>query len=279
MRDMFRQSFNLFYYQQLSPADLVKKNIPATGTFAVDGAQPTTGNGITTFARAMATHPRFAVAWTQKLCTFANSVPCVETDPEFQRVATAFRQSNHDFKVLVRELFSSPLVTFTNRTDTFQDAGYALSIERRDVLCNALEQRLGVKDACGLAGTLFTHAPLARSVPGPGYGRAEVTPVLPRDPNMFFASATSNLCTKLAPLVVDAGMGTRWASARKDEAIADFVHVVMNLAPSDPRAPTVQQILADHHAAALAAKATARDALQSTFIVACTSPYALGIGL
>ena len=38
----------------------------------------------------LASHPHFAAAWAQKLCYFANSVACDETDPEFQRVVEVF---------------------------------------------------------------------------------------------------------------------------------------------------------------------------------------------
>ena len=39
----------------------------------------------------------------------------LKDDPEFQRVATVFKNSNFNFRTLVRELFSSPLVTLAAR--------------------------------------------------------------------------------------------------------------------------------------------------------------------
>jgi hypothetical protein len=285
MRDFFRQSFSLPYSTQL--LDLGRSNIPATGTFTVDNSAAVSGTGVAAFARALAQHPRFAVAWTQKLCEYANSADCAEDDPELGRVAEAFRASNHDFRVLVRELFSSPLVTFAARTRTAEVTGVAVGISRRETLCTALENRLQLPDLCqlsqGTAGVrnVFTSTArnLALSIPGAGYARGDTVPLLPHDPNLFFSSATENLCTLLAAQLVDGRPPSRYSSARRDEAIADLVVTVMGLPANDPRAAEMTSILTDHHAAALAAGATATLALRSTFTLACQSPLAVSLGL
>src|SRR5688572_20409038 len=92
MRDFFRQSFSIPYSTQIAGTGL-----PAMATFSVDGSAPVTGSGVAAFAQATASHPRFAVAWAQKLCQFANASPCADDDPELTRVADTFRASNHDF--------------------------------------------------------------------------------------------------------------------------------------------------------------------------------------
>src|SRR6185369_16372961 len=127
--------------------------VPATATFTVNGSPPVTGNGVGDLAVALATHERFAVAWAQKLCRLANSTSCSETDPEFQRVVAAFKASNHDFSTLVRELFSSPLVTFAADTSSTDENGIVVGIQRRETLCASLANRLGLTDVCGLRGT------------------------------------------------------------------------------------------------------------------------------
>lgn len=279
MRDFFRQSYSITYFKQLNPRN-PKNPIPAVGTFDVGVEAPTSGSGISMFAQAMAKNPLFAPAWTQKMCFFANSSPCVETDPEFLRVAAVFRDSRFNFKTLVRELFASPLVTFAATTQTARENGVIMSIARRESLCNSLAARLKLPNVCGLeAGGKTNFRNLAMSIPGAGYNRAEEVPLMPHDPNLFFISATENLCNLIAPLVVDAGAVTRYASTRKDEAIADFVATVMGMPPADTRAATMRQILSEHYDMAVAAKATARDALRSTFIAACTSPPAISLGL
>jgi Protein of unknown function (DUF1585) len=285
MRDFFRQSFSVPYSTQL--LDLGRSNIPATGTFTVDGSAAVSGTGVAAFGRALAQHPRFAAAWAQKLCQFANSAACADDDPELGRVVEAFRASNHDFRVLVRELLSSPLVTFAAPTRTAEVSGVAVGIARRETLCTALENRLQLPDLCelsqGTAGVrnLFTSTArnLALSIPGAGYARGDAVPLLPHDPNLFFSSATENLCGLLATQLVDGRAGSRYSSARKDEAIADLVVTLMGLPAGDPRASEMTAILADHHAAALASGVSATLALRSTFTLACQSPLTVSLGL
>src|SRR5439155_20920861 len=62
---------------------------------------------------------------------------------------------------------------------------------------------------------------------------------------LFFTSASENLCGVLAVQLVDNGKTSRYASARKDDAIHDFVATVMGLPPSDARAADMTTILTD----------------------------------
>ncbi|HEX7451644.1 MAG TPA: hypothetical protein VF294_05140, partial [Polyangiaceae bacterium] len=93
---------------------------------------------------------RFALEMTQKLCFFGNSSKCDETDPEMRRVAKAFQDSTFKLDVLVEELFSSPLITNAESTQTAQNLGATVSIVRRDQFCQALSNRLGVADICDI---------------------------------------------------------------------------------------------------------------------------------
>jgi hypothetical protein len=280
MRDFFRQSFSVAYSSQLLPG------LPAAGTFTVDGSAPVMGNGVAALAKAMANHPRFAMAWTQKLCQFANAAACEEDDPELVRVADAFRASNHDFRGLVRTLFSSPLVTFAKETKTATDNGVAIGIARRETLCAALEQRLGLPDVCAIKQAapgiknliVNTQRNLALSVPGAGYARGDESPLLPHDPSMFFSSATENLCGILAQSLVDKP-GGRFQAAQKDASIHDLVTLVMGLPATDPRAADMTALLGDHFLQALQSGVNSTEAMRSTFTLACESPLAVSVGL
>lgn len=293
MRDFFRQSYSIVYSQQL--ADFNRAGIPAAGTFAVDGSAPVTGSGVATLATAIAGHPRFALAWAQKLCAYANSRPCDEGDPELARVAGLFVESGFRFDVLVREVLSSPLVTFAKETVTAMKLGVSVGIARREALCGALESRLGFLNACGLrtlpagttggpTGTTLTRSRnLALSVPGAGYARGDDKPLLPHDPNMFFSAATDNLCATLAGQLVDVTTGGRWVSTDATTALRDFVTVLMGVPGADPRHGTLLGILTEHHTEALAALGSSRtaatNALRSTFVLACASPLGISTGL
>jgi hypothetical protein len=52
-----------------------------------------------------------------------------------------------------------------------------------------------------------------------------------------------------------------------------------SLVDGDPRSPEPPTILNEHYAAAVKAGATARDSLKSTFVLACSSPTAVSVGL
>jgi hypothetical protein len=284
MRDFYKQSYSLTYFQQLDLNN--KKNpLPAAGTFVVEGSGAVTGVGVETLARAIAQHPSFATAWAEKLCHLANSSDCRDDDPELVRVAGRFRDSHHDWKTLVRELFSSPLVTYAERTKTAETDGVVIAIARREALCARLSNRLGLADVCNLNGQSAVNkgvvgqvANLSVGIAGSPYSRADVRPVMPHDPNLFFVSATEKLCGVLAGQLVETMTGP-WKVAARDAALADFVHVLMGAPGADARAPLLLGILGRHYDAAVAAKETPADALRSTFVLACSSPLAVSVGL
>jgi hypothetical protein len=286
MRNFFRQSFNYYYSQQTDPA---KDQIPDLASFALGSSAPVSGSGIRDLAGALAKSELFAVAWAQKLCRLGNSASCSFDDPEFERVAAAFRDSNYDFKVLVREMFSSPLVTFATRTKSADDNGIVIGIQRRETLCTSLAHRLGISDVCSLHGTeglkkaalqqAQTAQNLAGAVPGDGYARGSEIPLMPHDPNLFFASGIENLCERLATQTIDAAVATKWSSGQRDAAISDFVSSVMGLPMSDERVPDLRAALEEHYGSAVAAGKTPTDALRSTFIVACSSPLSVSLGI
>jgi hypothetical protein len=286
MRDFYKQSFSITYFQQLN-AGTRRSPIPATASFNVEGAAPVTGSGVQIFARALAEHPRFPVAWTQKLCQLANASACADDDPELQRVAGLFRDSHYDWKALVRELYSSPLVTFASKTKNAETEGVVISIARREALCARLSNRLQIPDACNLTGAgglqqrgaATTAKNLSFGIPGSSYARADAQPVMPHDPNLFFTSATEKLCSLLAAQLVENGATSRWKVAALEDALDEFVAVVMGVPFNDQRAPRFRDVLARHYTAALAARERPADALKSTFVLACSSPSAVSAGL
>jgi hypothetical protein len=227
---------------------------------------------------------RFAVAVTQRLCYFANSAPCAENDAEFRRVALSFQNGNYNFFSLIKELFSSPLVTGASATTTFMQAGMPVSIARRDQLCAAISNRLGRPDLCSLVAILPTSAQTATnktatSVPADAFSRGSEAPITAADPTLFYAAGTEALCENLAPLVVDATANTVYTSANYATALPDMVTRVMGYPTTDPHYASALQILQEDYAANIATKAKATDALRSTFSLACQSPTALSFGL
>lgn len=227
---------------------------------------------------------RFALAMAQKLCYFANSAPCVETDPELRRIASLFESGGFNFPALMREMLSSPLVTGAGSTATATANGLNISIARRDQLCAALSNRLGKPDLCSLAVPFPSSAQaatlkIATAIPADAFSRGSEVPITASIPTLFYSSASELLCENIAAVVVDATTGAIYSSTMVPAAIADMVQRVIGYPPGDPLYAGAVQILQDNYDAHVAAKATATNALRSTFALACEAPTTLSLGL
>lgn len=290
--DPMRQFFQLWFYDNDTPKPAASAGMGAQPGF---GFGNVTGSGSTlvdfgNFIKQVtdtqvAGDPvnRFALEMTQKLCYFANSSGCDETDPEMRRVAKVFQDSNHNFKRLVRELFASPLVTSLAVTQTWQVKGATISITRRDQFCQGLSNRLNVADVCQMALPTPARptrlATLAGALPYDTFSRGVAEPVTPADPNVFYRSAGEMLCEAIAAQVVDSGTGAVFASTEPDVAVEALVSQVMALPPADARHTAAAVILKDHFTAAVKSGASATNAMRSTFSAACLAPSALGQGI
>ncbi len=276
MRQFFRQQYSYYFHPQTDPDEM-----SLSGSFGFRGVS-SSGRSVFDLASQLAAHPDFAGAWVQKLCTWANSMRCDESDPEFARIATIFSDSEYNWRTLEVTLFSSPLVSYLAPTQTVSDAGEMFPVSRRDHLCGALSNRLGIPDVCGL--DVNTVVPndlkqvqfIARVLPSDAYSRGAEEPVLANDPNLFFRTGMENIGTILAARMIDGASGSRWSSASPDAAIADFVHTLMGIGTG--RDATPLSILTGHMTSALAAGLSASDALKSTFVLACISPSVTGMG-
>ncbi|MEO6603406.1 MAG: hypothetical protein ABIQ16_26210 [Polyangiaceae bacterium] len=264
MRDYFRKDFD-FDYRQSAPAG------PSAPSFAFHG-QVHDGGGIADLATALAQHPKFATGWTQKLCYWANSQPCSEQDPEFQRVAAAFASSHFDFKTLLVELMSSPLVTGATETLTARDNPSFVSITRRQHLCQLLDARLGLEDACGVASNF------ASLVPRDDFARGSAEPVMTAVTGLSHYAATEKLCSRLAIRLVARGDNRRFSPASPQLALNEMVEQLMGLDAQHPQHDSARSTLGDHYQQALA-RSNPATALRSAFIVACMSPQVTGLGL
>ncbi|MBL9003481.1 MAG: hypothetical protein JNJ46_04490 [Myxococcales bacterium] len=283
MRQLFRQTYSFYGSEQ---TDAAQKTLAGAFAFDDEVAMNLTG-GISDLAANLAKHHRLPIAWTQKLCYYANSTACNEEDPEFLRVVDVFKASNFNFRTLLRELFSSPLVTLATRTKTFTESEAPVTIQRQEHFCSAISSRLGINDVCamntisGLTALQTAVSSLSLSIPAASYSRGAESPVVSRDPNLFFRASVENICRRVADEVVDKTPGTpRYTSAMPQPAIDDFVKTVMGIPVADARHAAARSILAEHFdAASKTAGIMARDALKSTFVLACSSPTSVSSGL
>jgi hypothetical protein len=284
LRSIFSSTFSWNYHNQLDTSLTAQK-----GMFSFQGViQPVSST--TDLGNVLAQHPLFGQAWVQKLCYYVNSSPCVTADPEFMRIVGLFQSSGYAWNTMVAELMSSPIVTNASETQTADTNGEVVAVSRRDHLCAAFDNRLGLADVCGLDAVTkkalsATVPQIVSGLPSDGYGRGSTIPVLPNQPTLFYRAGLENICESVAAAVIDVASAkqtagaTYWSSTQPDAAIADFVSTVMALVPSDPRAAPATQLLSAHFSAAMQQGASASDALKSTFVTACLAPTAISIGL
>ena len=276
MRVFFQQAYTTGYGSQQDP-----QMAALQGTVAVDGVtQP--GKSLDDMAATLANHPAFAVGWTAKLCTYANSTPCDPTDPELLRVAQVFKASNYNFRTLVRTLFSSPLVTGVSQTKTFKKQAMPASVVRANHFCHAMNVRLGLTDFCGasvLTGRPDTIINLAASLPSDSISRGQVNMVTPSQSSMFSRVGLELLCEQVATATTGDG-DAKFSTQNAPAAITQMVQQVMNLPDADARAADATAALQAHFSSASAVPGvTPAAALQSTFVLACTSATSALTGL
>ncbi|HVY25504.1 MAG TPA: hypothetical protein VHB79_03095 [Polyangiaceae bacterium] len=264
MREYFAQGFS-YDFQRPEKASTI------TPSFAFQGYVHD-GGALDDFAQALADHPGFATGWTQKLCYWANSQPCSEKDPEFLRVAQAFKDSSFNLKTLLTELLASPLVTGAAFTETFRTQQPFVSITRKQHLCRALDARLGVPGACGVA-TAF-----AGLVPEDDFSRGAAEPVQTAVTGLFHYAAVEKLCSRLATKLVGSTDAMPFQVKAPDAALDAFVEKLMGLGVGTPRHDSVRQSLGEHFDNAKSTT-NATTALRSAFIVACVSPEVQALGL
>jgi hypothetical protein len=285
-RAILESTWTYPYYTQEDPAQI------QVGAFMFQGVQNTSVKTIDDFATILATHPLLPAAWAKKLYYYANSYECpvtnpgcIDADPEFQRVVSVFKGSL-SWNALVKAMLSSPLTTNASPT-TLGGAGEVVAVSRRDHLCAAIDNRLGLVDACGLQVTTpaSTITKIVAGLPSDGYGRGAALPVLPNAPTLFYRAGLENICEALADLVIDnpsapAGAKTWTSSATPTAALADFVSIILAITPSDARSAPAAALLQAHFSSAMAIKGTSTtSALRSTFTTACLAPSFAGIGM
>ena len=275
MRTMYRRFHTYFGDVQ---KDAVQMALPSQ--FVYGGVSKMT-SGPDDLGATLAAHPMMPLAWAQKVCAFANSAPCLVSDPELQRIATDFGK-NMSFNRLVLNIFSSPLTTYARATQTTLRDGVTFPVTKIDQLCPLLSQRLGLDDVCGLdpqanpQGDMKAVQTVTSIFPANSFARGTVNTGQANDPTLFLRSGAENVCARLSGQVVDAGSNNRFPAGDVETAVKNLVHLVMGVGADDDTVPIA--LLTEHQKNAVAAGLSAGDAMRSTFVVACLSPSVMGVG-
>ena len=132
-----------------------------------------------------------------------------------------------------------------------------LAVSRRDHLCAALNNRLGLVDVCGLdanAKRVTSAIPqIVSGLPSDGYGRGVADPGAAQSADAVLSRAGwRTSARRWRRMVIDAKATAAqpnvksWSSSQPDAAIADFVSTVMALTSSDPRSAPATALLQTH---------------------------------
>lgn len=266
----------LYFSTAMTTAQFPRESGPSLQpSFAFLGVQ-SEAEGLDGFAETLAEHPRFATAWTQHVCAWANGTACDEGDPEFQRIATVFRERGYQFRTLVAEVITSPLTTGLAPTLQSSSHPFGIAIARQKTFCHLLEQRLAT-NVCASSGV---SAALGL-IPADSFVRGAAAPLITVDPNLFQFAAAEAFCRTVAtlPAIVSTSSSALFPADDSALTLSRIVEKLMGLPPSHPRHRAAVAALFGHYAAARDAGATAITALQSAFVMGCVSPDVLGVGL
>ena len=280
MRDVFKFSYGWAYRANAGPnSGTLQSGAPRSPSFSFFGVQkPLTS--VENFAQTVATHPLFADAWTQKLCMYVNSGPCNKSDARFAQVSNAFKNSNFNFRTLVRELMSSGLVV--GEWIGIEGSAPFVSAARSNHLCHALKKRYqqyaaanGISytptSICGsssVAVSAMSEDSVAR-----GVANFTLSPAI----TGFSYRAAEVICETAAKEI--AGSTNGFSTSNIDKAVLDIVTYIMGLPANHPRHAASVAAIKSVYTNATSAGLTPKLAMEEAFVVGCVSPDLTGVGL
>ena len=270
MRAYFAKSYSINYQRPFGDgADAqILDEVRPVFTFYGERSQ---GGDLRRFGRLIAEHPKFASAWVQKLCLFANSARCDENDPIFRGISNRFRDGGFNFKSMLIELFSASLVT--GRSDNA--VALTISITRREHLCALLAERTGQANIC----MIRRVRSIIGLIPKDTISRGAADPSMPSRPNPVYLATAESVCEAVARTVVVNARTAQFSGATPNRTIERIVNQLMALESDPARSGEVQAVLRTHFDEARAANISQLESLRSVFSIACVSPDVTGMGL
>lgn len=248
-------------------------------------------NHLTDLGKALSNHPDFSKAWTQKLCVALNSAKCVESDPEFLRLASVFENSNFNFKTLYKELLTSDLFTGLNPTATTKSLGFDVYRSRETHLCQSLNARQRqIQKARGVAVASFDngrticdkHVKAITSALGDDHTvRGETDVINSFDTDTFSRQGIEATCKKLAEYFLE--YSSRLIETDVDnlnENVDLLTKYYIGLPVQHPRHSLIKDSIFkiyDHSINEL--NMGHKEAFNEAFMFACTTPDFMGMGL
>ena len=231
------------------------------------------GGNLYQFAETLTQHPRFPYAWVQKLCLYANSQRCDERDPLFIEIAERFRDQGYNFKSLVIDLFSSPLVTGLEETESRRNTDPLISITRLNHLCPLLIERTGLSNICEVNRVRSIKGLIAQD----DFARGAVDATQPALSSAFHFAAVEAICKEIASTVVN--RNSEFFSHQDPEVIPNIVERFMGIPIDHERYETTVSIFTSHFNELRETGRNLNYSTRAIFSLACMSPDVMGIGL
>lgn len=282
MRETFNLSYNYFYRKSTGG----KKHTPA---FAFMGHQGP-ANSMDSLARTIASHPDFADSWVQKLCTYANSQPCNSMDPEYLRLVNLFKKSRFNFKELVIDMFSSPIITGSEETGSNGLKANRISVARQYHFCHALNMRNQELRSAGnvtkfnsdLCAVNNLQSALRSGISTESINRGSVDIAQSPEFNALIYRSFEKVCEQASHYVIPENDNPLpyGNDLEINASIAKIAYHIMGLPPNHPRFHTTTDILRevyDYSKNSLEQQAIV--SLRNVFEFACISPDTTGMGL
>jgi len=246
-------------------------------------------NELSDLGAAIASHPDFHTAWTQKMCVALNTSKCLETDPEFLRVANAFKSSGFKFRVLYRELSTSPLVTGSERVLTNKTNGFVIARTRTSHFCNNMKARIKqIQSSRGVVEddvkTVDYCDRVASQVEnlGDDYTVRGITDVINSFPvDTFFRQGLEQACFAFADRVIRRrGEVLEYTGGGLSADLDLITQYLMGIPVSHPRYDLVRSAVEEVYDYSRTDQGISHtQSLRQVITFACTSPDFTGVGL
>ena len=259
----------------------------------------------------MADHPNFAQAWVLKLCQWASSIDCAETDPHIQDLTDQFVASGYDMDQLFFAFFTSPLVTQTSDREDSTAPGAQVSVARFDHYCHAMRARLtdvrriqglgdGLPEQLDVCSETGPAALLSASLPKDQVVRGAVALHQPKEYTAMVSLAFEGMCALTAEDVVGTKSNVAFDAADPEWMLDLMNEHLLGFPVGTPQYQRAQDMFQRYFDALTASPACAGpdafqvalgttepecglelsdvDALRDLWMLACHSPSLTGVG-
>ena len=207
--DPMRHAF-LQTYDPINTRFVAPETLPPPTDFAFQGHSVSIDT-LHSWAEALASHPNFAKAWVLKLCQWANTITCDSNHEAVTELAADFDNAGFDMTHLIKNFFSSPLITETSYREGTDVPGAQVSVARKGHYCRALYVRLSAVrqaqgremnsrlDVCNKDGDIEI---LSASLPNDAVVRGSIDLHQPKDSSPMVSVAIEGMCSLSADTVV-----------------------------------------------------------------------------